>query len=215
MMRRGTRWMAKMATALGLLLAPGMALAEEGEAPTPPPNIEPVLSLGDRAPAFFLNAVNAEVIGARRVVLEDFFRDEETKAVVISFFATWCPPCKKELPLLQSLYERYGDQGLRVVVVSIDREPEAVATLSEFIGELGVRYPVVSDRFNFLARRYLGTTTALPSVFITDGDGVLQTIKQGYGDDAEAFFEGEVRRVIGLGPVAEAGEDAADGEDGS
>ena len=177
------------------LTAEPLLAEERPEAPSP----APILSVGDRAPAFFLNAVNPDVVGQRRIVLEDFYRDEDTKAVIISFFATWCAPCKKELPLLQVLWERYRDDGLRIVVISIDREPEAVAGLNGFIEDLGVRYPVVSDRFAFLARRYLGPTSALPSIFITDGNGVLQTIKQGYGDDAEAFLEAEVRRVMGLG----------------
>lgn len=181
---------------VALILAAALALPALAEAP----KAEAVLSVGDRAPGFFLQAVNGKKLGVRRIVLEDWFRDAQSKAVVISFFATWCGPCKKELPLLERMWQRYGEQGLKVVVVSIDREPEAVATLEAFIDELGLTYPVVSDRFNLLARRYLGTTTALPSLFITDGAGKILTFHQSYGDDAEAFLEAEIRRALGLEP---------------
>lgn len=173
------------------LVAPTAAAAGEGAAKT-----EAVLHVGERAPGFFLWTVG----GAKRerIVLDNWFESEGTKAVVISFFATWCGPCKKELPLLDTLYRKYGEQGLKVVVVSIDREPEAVKGLTDFVKKLGLSYPVVSDRFNLLARRYLGTTSSLPSLFITDGKGRIRTIRQSYGDDAAAFLEGEIRAALGL-----------------
>ena len=167
---------------------------------------KPVLRVGDRAPPFFLKTVNPETVGVRRVILDKYFEDEATRAVVISFFATWCAPCKRELPVLQKLYEKYGPQGLKVVVVSIDKDPEEVARLAEFAKERGLTFPVVSDRFNLLARRYLGNATALPSLFIADASGTIAAAHQGYpaDGDPEAFLEAEVRRVMGLGPADDA-----------
>lgn len=159
---------------------------------------EPVLSVGDRAPGFFLKTINAKAVGMPRLVLANVLEDEATKGVVISFFATWCAPCKKELPVLQQLWEAYEKDGLRIVVVSIDKEKEALDSLSAFIAELGLTYPVVSDRFNLLARRYLGTTTSLPSLFITDGDGVIKSIHQSYDDDAGVLLEKELAGILGI-----------------
>ncbi|RMG12596.1 MAG: TlpA family protein disulfide reductase [Deltaproteobacteria bacterium] len=189
--------------------APAAAGAEGTPAPSGPAEKKdapkPVLSVGDKAPPFFLKTVNAETVGKRRVVLEEYFKDPETKAVVISFFATWCAPCKKELPVLQKLYEKYGQAGLRVVVISIDKEQEALKGLKAFVAERGLTFPVVSDRFNLLARRYLGNATALPSLFIADGEGRIAVMHQGYPADGDpaAFLEADVRKVMGLDAAAE------------
>lgn len=162
------------------------------------PAPKPVLHIGDQAPNFYLKVVNAKEIGQRRVVLKKLFQDEATKGVIISFFATWCAPCKKELPVLQQLWTDHQADGLRIVVISIDKDAEAIAGLQGFIEEFGLTFPVVSDRFNLLARRYLGTTTALPSVFITDSSGKIQTIHTSYEDDGGAFLRGEISRVMGI-----------------
>jgi thiol-disulfide isomerase/thioredoxin len=191
-MRRLT---ALVALAAALVVVPlGAARAD-----APP---KTVLHLGEDAPGFFLPVVDAKAAGLNRVVLSNWFEPGQSKAVVISFFATWCHPCKKELPLLQKLYEKYKAQGLKVVVVSIDRDPKAVASLPEFLSQRGLTFPVVSDRFNLLARRYLGTSSALPSLFIADGSGKLVLIRQGYSQGAEAFLEAALRKALGLGPLA-------------
>ncbi len=178
------------ALALSLLLAPAPARAGKGKGP--------VISVGEKAPGFFLKTINAKSAGMPRLVLANVLEDEATKAVVISFFATWCAPCKKELPVLQQLWKAYEKDGLRIVVVSIDKEKEAVASLAAFAEELGLTYPVVSDRFNLLARRYLGATTTLPSLFITDGDGVIKSIHQSYDDDAAFELEKELAGLLGI-----------------
>ncbi len=200
-MPRAPRVLAALAAACVLLpLAPAHA---DGPAAAPAAaKPKTVLHLGQQAPGFFLPVVDAKAAGLNRVVLSNWFAPGKTKAVVISFFATWCHPCKKELPLLQKLYEKYKGQGLKVVVVSIDREPKAVASLPEFLAARGLTFPVVSDRFNLLARRYLGTSSALPSLFVTDGTGKLVVIRQGYSQGAEAFLEGALRQALGLPPLA-------------
>ena len=55
------------------------------------------------------------------------------KAVVLSFFATYCEPCKKELPFLEKMHEKYRDQGLAVVVVNIDTKPEEIAKVADLV----------------------------------------------------------------------------------
>ncbi|MDF1562272.1 MAG: TlpA disulfide reductase family protein [Deltaproteobacteria bacterium] len=158
----------------------------------------PAVSVGDTAPGFFLKTINSEAVGMPRLVLKNVLEDEATKAVVISFFATWCAPCKKELPVLQQLWKAYEKDGLRIVVISIDKEDDAVKSLSDFATEFGLTYPVVSDRFNLLARRYLGATTALPSLFITDGDGVIKAIHQSYDENAGVALEQELAGYLGI-----------------
>jgi len=157
---------------------------------------------GQPAPTFQLRALNPEASGAAFVSLERFAGEEPedpgSRAVLLSFFASWCGPCQKELPYLQQLHRMYRDQGLRVISVSIDREEEGLALARKQIGAAQVTYPVLSDRFNLLARRYLGEKSPLPSVFLIRRDGTIARIERGYGKDAKSFLLAEVQQALGL-----------------
>ncbi len=157
---------------------------------------------GQPAPSFQLRAMNPEASGASFVSLERFAGDEPedpgSRAVLLSFFASWCAPCQKEMPYLQQLHQMYRDQGLRVLSVNIDREEEGLALARRQIAAARVTYPVLGDRFNLLARRYLGEQSPLPSVFLIRRDGTVARIERGYGKDAQSFLLAEVQQVLGL-----------------
>ncbi|MBI5070710.1 MAG: TlpA family protein disulfide reductase [Deltaproteobacteria bacterium] len=163
---------------------------------------------GQPAPAFQLRALNPEASGAAFVSLDRFAGDEPedpgSRAVLLSFFASWCAPCQKEMPYLQQLHQMYRDQGLRVLSVNIDREEEGVALARRQIRAAKVTYPVLGDRFNLLARRYLGEQSSLPSVFIIRRDGTIARIERGYGKDARTFLLAEVQRALGISRPEEA-----------
>jgi len=167
---------------------------------------EEVLAEGQPAPSFQLRALNPEASGAAFVSLERFAGEEPedpgSRAVLLSFFASWCAPCQKEMPYLQQLHQMYREQGLRVISVSIDREEEGLAAARRQIGAARVTYPVLSDRFNLLARRYLGEQSPLPSVFVIRRDGTIARIERGYGKEAKSFLLAEVQQVLGLGRPA-------------
>jgi thiol-disulfide isomerase/thioredoxin len=112
--------------------------------------------------------------------------------------ASFCGPCKKEMPYLQSLHERYSDAGLRVVMVSIDTEPEGQKKIDDLIATNKVTFPVLKDRFNLAARRWLGSKTPLPSVFLIKPDGTISTVHRGYNEDASKVFMAAVEQAIGV-----------------
>jgi len=157
---------------------------------------------GQPAPSFQLRAINPEASGAALVSLEHFAgqepEDPGSRAVLLSFFASWCAPCQKEMPYLQQLHQIYREQGLRVISVNIDREEEGLALARRQIGAAKVTYPVLSDRFNLLARRYLGEQSPLPSVFVIRRDGTIARIERGYGKDVKSFLLAEVQRALDL-----------------
>jgi thiol-disulfide isomerase/thioredoxin len=183
--------MRPLATAL-LLLAAAPALADDE------------VGVGLPAPAFSLKVLNAEVTGAPWFRLDQYAGeepdDEQARLVLLSFFASWCGPCKKELPFLVQLDGMYRDQGLRVVSISIDVEEPAIEAARRMAAEAGVRHPVLSDRFNALARRYLGDQAPLPSVFLVGRDGNVRLIEKGYAKDASAFLLAEVQAGLGIQP---------------
>lgn len=165
-----------------------------GETPDPP-----VLKVGDDAPQFSGVLHDPDEAGMQRIDLSSLVgTDAETpaKAVLITFFATWCKPCKKELPFLQQLFTNYKDKGLRIVSVAIDKDEAQWPVIKELVTKNHVTFPVVKDRYNIIARQYLGQKTQLPSVFIVARDGTVALVKQGYPNDAAEFLKAEVEKAL-------------------
>jgi len=171
---------------------------------------EPDVSVGAQAPTFSLRTLNPEASGIAWVSLERLVGSAAAHAgarlVLLSFFASWCEPCKKELPFLMQLDRIYRERGLRVVSVDIDGDELGIEAARKLVGQPGLRHPVGSDRFQILARRYLGDKAPLPSVFLIRKDGTIVRIERGYARDAPSFLTAAVRAELGLPPEAGAGE---------
>jgi thiol-disulfide isomerase/thioredoxin len=158
--------------------------------------------VGAAAPGFSGKVINPEAAHLNWLSLQALAgpepEDAGSKVVLVSFFASWCAPCKKELPLLVDLDKRYRSLGLRVVGVSIDKEEAGIAAAKRMVNDQRAAYPVISDRFNFLARRYLGDQAPLPSVFLIRRDGTILSVDRGYTKDASAFLRAHVEEALGL-----------------
>jgi len=94
--------------------------------------------------------------------------------VWITFWATWCPPCRAEAPDIQAAYEQYKDQGLIVLAVNFAEDP---ATVRDYVGRLGLTFTVVEDPTTDVAALY--RVNGLPAHFFIDSDGVLRDWKMG------------------------------------
>lgn len=161
----------------------------------------PLLNAGDDAPMFAGLLHDPDAAGMARIDLSslvgpDADAEQAAKAVLISFFATWCAPCKKEMPFLQQLYTEYKQRGLRVLSVAIDKDEATWPQIADLVKANHVSYPIVKDRYNLIARQYLGEKTALPSVFIVNKEGKVALVKQGYPDDAALFLRAEVEKAL-------------------
>ncbi len=171
------------------------------------------LAVGAPAPTFSLRTLNPEASGRAWVRLDELVgaepEDRGARLVLLSFFASWCEPCKKEMPFLAELDRTYRDQGLRVVSVDIDAQEDGIEAARRLVSEAGLRHPVGSDRFNILARRYLGDKAPLPSVFLIRKDGTIARIDRGYARDAPAFLTAAVRAELGLPPEPAEGDRAS------
>jgi thiol-disulfide isomerase/thioredoxin len=105
--------------------------------------------------------------------------DLRDKVVVLNFWATWCVPCRAEMPALENIYQELGPQGLVVVGVDVQESAEKVLT---FLPEVGVTFPIVLDGDTRLAARY--RATGLPATFIVDRKGTVRDIRLGpYTED--------------------------------
>jgi thiol-disulfide isomerase/thioredoxin len=113
------------------------------------------------------------------------------KVVFINFWATWCPPCRAEIPVLIDLANRYKDR-LQVVGVSVDDGDPA--EVKKFAKQAGINYPIVmADRA--IVAEY-GGVAALPTLFVVNPDG--NVVQKHEGLFSNALYEAEVRLLLGL-----------------
>jgi thiol-disulfide isomerase/thioredoxin len=177
-----------LALALALLLSEPVHASDE------------VAVVGGVAPAFSLRTLNPDACGAPWVSLGRLVgkeaEDPGARVVLLSFFASWCEPCRRELPFLAKLDRRYRAAGLRVVSIDIDGEEAGIEAARRLSSEAGLSHPVGSDRFNILARRYLGEKAPLPSIFLVRQDGTIGRIERGYAKQAPAFLSALVRAEL-------------------
>jgi cytochrome c biogenesis protein CcmG, thiol:disulfide interchange protein DsbE len=112
------------------------------------------------------------------------------KVVLVNVWATWCPPCRVEMPLLQAMYERHRERGLVVVGLSVDTAPPDA--IRQWLADRGVTYPVavVGDG----ALEAFGGVAGYPTSFLLDREGRIR--HRALGPLAMASFEPAVRRLL-------------------
>lgn len=96
------------------------------------------------------------------------------KVVLVNIWATWCPPCRAELPMIEEAQRRYGERGFVVLAVN---QAEERALVADFMREYGLSFPVLLDSDGAVSRLY--ATQALPSSFFIDRQGVIRTLYRG------------------------------------
>lgn len=134
-----------------------------------PPRLEGV-RVGDRAPDFTLTGTDGKVMR---------LSDLAGKGVILNFWATWCGPCRQEMPLLQQAYEAHGSEGLVVLGVDVGEQP---AQVQAFLKELGLTFPTVLDTDQETSRLY--RVYGLPTTFFIDRQGVINYVLIGPADQA-------------------------------
>lgn len=106
------------------------------------------------------------------------------KLVVLNFWATWCPPCLKEMPAFVRLQRRYGERGLQFVGIALDAREEA----AKFVQQHGIDFPILAgeeDVARYMQR--LGNTIGvLPFTVVVDRDGAVRHTHQGEWSEVEA-----------------------------
>ena len=124
--------------------------------------------------------------------------DLRGKVVLLNFWATWCVPCRKEMPAIEALYQRYKDRGLEVLAISLDKGSATV--VGAFVQEMGVTYRVALDPTWATARTY--GVRGLPATFLLDRAGNVVLRELGERDWME---EAKQQAVEGLLQASGAG----------
>jgi len=138
---------------------------------------------GFLAPDFSLQTIDREA-----VTLSDL----RGQAVLVNLWATWCPPCRAEMPTMQKLYAEYKDQGLVVLAVNMTYQDNP-ATIVPFTQEHGLSFPILLDETGDVASKY--ELRSLPSSFFIDRDGFIQEVVIG-GPMSEALLRTRIESIL-------------------
>ena len=138
-----------------------------------------LVAVGSRAPEF--RAVNLRT--GRPASLADY----RGKVVLVNIWATWCQPCRIEMPSMERLHRKLAGNDFAVVAVSVDEADSA--TVMQFARDLGVTFDVLHDRAGAIRRLY--QTTGVPESFVIERDGVI--VKKVIGP---AEWDGPVNEVL-------------------
>ncbi len=147
------------------------------------------VELGSHAPNF-----KAKELGSTRYRQLSDYKDQ---VVLLNVWATWCPPCRVEMPSIQKLYQLYGPKGLKVVAVSID---DAVSedSIRAFARDYGMTFDVLHDPEGKIEQQY--QTTGYPETFVIGRDGVIRKKWIGAADWNSEGNRALVAQLLGLSP---------------
>jgi peroxiredoxin len=118
-------------------------------------------------------------------------QEQRGQVVMVNFWATWCSPCRQEMPHLSRLYDKYRSSGFVLLGVNIDDDPRAAADLA---ARLGVHFPVLLDTDKKVSRVY--DMSAMPATLLIDRDGRVRQVFRGYRDGVERTYEEQVRSLL-------------------
>jgi thiol-disulfide isomerase/thioredoxin len=114
--------------------------------------------------------------------------------VFLNFWATWCPPCREEMPSMQRLYEQYGGRGLEILAVSSMEDPR---TVSDFVAENGYTFPILLDEDGRASNLY--AIRAIPTTYLIDRAGFVLAGRPGGQDWASPAVIEAFATLIVLG----------------
>lgn len=137
------------------------------------------IEIGENAPDFSLNDING-----KSVSLSDF----KGKVVILDFFASWCPPCRQEVPDFIELEKSYGAQGFAMVGVALVSLEDA----KDFASKAGINYPVLIDDGK-VSDAY-GPIRSIPTTFVLDKSGKIAKFYIGFR--ARDVFEKDIKELL-------------------
>ena len=113
------------------------------------------------------------------------------QVVMLNFWASWCGPCRQEMPLLDQLYKKYSSLGFTLVGVNVEADSKAA---EQILAQAPVSFPVLFDRENKVSKQY--DVSAMPSSVFIDRKGNIRTLHKGYKPGDEAAYTSQIRALL-------------------
>jgi len=140
--------------------------------------------VGEPMPHFELESVDGQTRA---------FSEFEGQVALVNLWATWCPPCRAETPLLQSMHDRLNSQGFEVIGITVD-QPAARSAVDGFLSEYDVRYTQLLDP-NMTTMDRFGVI-GLPATYLVGRDGVVRAVRMGPIVEGDAEFEAAIDEAL-------------------
>jgi peroxiredoxin len=140
------------------------------------------LGVGTKAPEIDLADLDGKVVKVAEL---------KGKVVLVDFWASWCAPCREELPVLEALHNKYASQGLVVVGVNGDSER---ANMDKFLRRTKLSFRVVHDASRGVAARY--APTKMPSSYLIDRTGLVRHVHAGFKAGDADELEREIKALL-------------------
>jgi cytochrome c biogenesis protein CcmG, thiol:disulfide interchange protein DsbE len=143
----------------------------------------PAPQQGFLAPDFELKTTTGETIKLSNL---------RGQAVLVNLWATWCPPCRAEMPAIEKIYNEYKDKGLVILAVNMTYQ-DTFSNIAPFVDEYGLTFPILLDKTGSVGPAY--QLRSLPSSFFIGRDGIISEVVIG-GPMAEALLRTRVEQIL-------------------
>ncbi|MEP6679010.1 MAG: TlpA disulfide reductase family protein [Betaproteobacteria bacterium] len=147
------------------------------------PPLARAVAEGDAAPAFALPSATGDTVSLEGL---------RGKVVYVDFWASWCGPCRRSFPWMNAMHRKYGDKGLSIVAVNVDRKR---ADAERFLVQVPADFPIVYDAPGATPAAY--GVKGMPSAYLIDATGRIVAVEQGFRDERASELEAQVRALIG------------------
>jgi peroxiredoxin len=134
------------------------------------------------APAFSLPSRSGDTVSLAQL---------KGKVVMLNFWASWCGPCRQEMPLLEQMHKRYSSLGFTLVGVNVDANSKDA---EDWLGKTPVSFPVVFDRESKVSKLY--DVNAMPSTVFIDRKGNVRYLHRGYKAGDEGEYLNQIRALL-------------------
>ncbi|MAA64188.1 MAG: redoxin [Alteromonadaceae bacterium] len=138
--------------------------------------------MNEPAPDFTLKSNQGE-----NLRLEDY----RGQVVMLNFWASWCGPCRQEMPLIDDIYSKYKDLGFTVLAVNVDEDS---TDANRFLEAVPVSYPVLYDNDSKVSERY--NVEAMPTTVMIDRDGNARFLHHGYLPGYEDDYVTQIKQLV-------------------
>ena len=140
------------------------------------------LSVGQKAPDFTLKSFTGKNLR---------LAEQRGKIILLNFWATWCTPCRQEIPQLNKIHQKYSRLGVSVWGVNIDKSDKVARSMAN---QLNVSYPILHDGNKSIGDTY--SPTAMPYTLLIDRNGKIRKIYLGYVAGYEVKYEKDIRALL-------------------
>jgi cytochrome c-type biogenesis protein len=144
--------------------------------------------IGDPAPRYAATSLAGDSVSTEAL---------EGKVVLLNVWATWCAPCRQEIPFLQSLYEKHRGDGLEIIGVSVDARGDE-ETIHGFVKDFGMTYPIWRDPDERVQSLYLAL--GVPASYIIDRRGILRWRRLGVVRESDTTFTRALADALSAAP---------------